>query len=92
MISFLRGELDKNKRESTWSTANQSAIMFYPVAHSNNPNISASNIVIDGPSYSRPEEDSLCFSRDHSKDMESISSIIAPNHPFIPKKECVVIK
>lgn len=92
MISFLRGELDKHKRDSTWSTANQSAIMFYPVGQSSNTNISACNIVIDEPSYSRPVEDSLCFSRDHSKDMESISSILTLNHPFLPKKECVVIK
>lgn len=87
MIRFLRGELDKHKRDSTWSTANQSAIMFYPPGPLNS---SASNVVLDAPNH-RPEEDSLCFSRDYSREMESMSSILTTHQPFFPKKECVVV-
>jgi hypothetical protein len=68
MISFLRKEVDRAKRvhESTWSTANQSAVMFYQNASQMGlGNISNSNIVVE---HLRPkEEDSLCFSRDPSR-------------------------
>ena len=85
MISFLRSELEKAKRshESTLSTANQSAVMYYHnISHVNfggNNSTSTSNIVLDLPGRSRIEEDSLCFSRDHSKEMESISSVLTYN-------------
>ena len=84
MISFLRSELEKAKRshESTLSTANQSAVMYYHnISQVNfaNGSTSTSNIVLDLPGRSRIEEDSLCFSRDHSKEMESISSVLTYN-------------
>ena len=84
MICFLRSELEKAKRshESTLSTANQSAVMYYhniSQVNFGNGSTSTSNIVLDLPGRSRIEEDSLCFSRDHSKEMESISSVLTYN-------------
>jgi hypothetical protein len=83
MISFLRGEIYKRKRtESTWSTANQSAATFYPIDH-----INGDKAVLY---QSHPkEEDSLCFSRDVSRDINGSSCLSSHNQP---RKECVVIE
>ena len=54
-----------------------------------NTSLAGSNIVVEQPRGSMHEEDSLCFSRDHSKEMESVSSLLTYNDA---RKECVVIE
>lgn len=54
MISYLRQEMDKNKKgheRSTWSTANQSSIMFYN--NISQIGLNNSNIIIDAPKVSK---------------------------------------
>lgn len=61
MICYLRRQIEKPKKGnecSSWSTANQSAIMFYQNISNyglNSSQISSSNIVVEPPKVSRIE-------------------------------------
>lgn len=94
MISFLRNEQEKgrkgNENSSSWSTANQSAVMFYQNMSQlgfGGASLNSSNIVVD---QGRKHEDSLSFSRDHSKEIDSIGNSLLTFTEV--KKECVIIE
>lgn len=99
MIAYLRNEAQK-RGESTLSTINQSFLPNY--SHLSQVTLHSSlmsNVIVEEislPPRARAEEDSLSFSRDKSKEMESIQSFLTAQDQSIhlnmaTRKDIVIV-
>jgi hypothetical protein len=102
MIAYLRSEAQK-RGESTLSSINQSSLFanHYSFQTDHKATLHSSlmsNVIVEEislPPRARAEEDSLSFSRDKSKEMDSIHSFLTAQdqslHLNMPTRKDIVI-
>lgn len=99
MIAYLRSEIERHKRgtESTLASINQSSLFQHfdlakPPSHSPMANVVVEEAKLPYKAV-KIEEDSLSFSRDKSKEMDSIHSFLTAQDLSInlPTRKDIVI-